>query len=127
MPANPEADGKGPEGKDRNSSKKLKVCSGGKAGDNGKVTSGSGNDGATQRSDYESYFCKNSSLWIIHASDCFIFFVNSDESRSEGTSDTNDENDNNVSVQSAPDHFFLCLHAMEIMSFSFILTLSRNG
>uniref|UniRef100_A0A3Q7F7S6 BZIP domain-containing protein n=1 Tax=Solanum lycopersicum TaxID=4081 RepID=A0A3Q7F7S6_SOLLC len=95
VPANPEADGKGPEGKDRNSSKKLKVCSGGKAGDNGKVTSGSGNDGATQRSDYESYFCKNSSLWIIHASDCFIFFVNSDESRSEGTSDTNDENDNN--------------------------------
>nr|XP_025884849.1 G-box binding protein isoform X3 [Solanum lycopersicum] len=67
VPANPEADGKGPEGKDRNSSKKLKVCSGGKAGDNGKVTSGSGNDGATQ----------------------------SDESRSEGTSDTNDENDNN--------------------------------
>ncbi|WMV16788.1 hypothetical protein MTR67_010173 [Solanum verrucosum] len=65
--ANPESDGKGPEGKDRNSSKKLKVCSGGKAGDNGKVTSGSGNDGATQ----------------------------SDESRSEGTSDTNDENDNN--------------------------------
>ncbi|KAH0700287.1 hypothetical protein KY285_014539 [Solanum tuberosum] len=65
--ANPESNGKGPEGKDRNSSKKLKVCSGGKAGDNGKVTSGSGNDGATQ----------------------------SDESRSEGTSDTNDENDNN--------------------------------
>lgn len=56
--ANPESNGKGPEGKDRNSSKKLKVCSGGKAGDNGKVTSGSGNDGATQRSDYESYFCK---------------------------------------------------------------------
>ncbi|XP_055806089.1 G-box-binding factor 1-like isoform X2 [Solanum dulcamara] len=66
VPANPETDGKGPEGKDRNSSKKLKACSRGKAGDNGKVTSGSGNDGATQ----------------------------SDESRSEGTSDTNDENDN---------------------------------
>ncbi|XP_060192067.1 G-box-binding factor 1-like isoform X2 [Lycium barbarum] len=64
--ANPESDGKGPEVKDRNSSKKLKASSGGKAGDSGKVTSGSGNDGATQ----------------------------SDESRSEGTSDTNDENDN---------------------------------
>ncbi|KAJ8545851.1 hypothetical protein K7X08_018434 [Anisodus acutangulus] len=64
--ANPESDGKGPEGKDRNLSKKLKASSGGNAGDSGKVTSGSGNDGATQ----------------------------SDESRSEGTSDTNDENDN---------------------------------
>ncbi|KAJ8567499.1 hypothetical protein K7X08_019707 [Anisodus acutangulus] len=64
--ANPESDGKGPEGKDRNSSKKVKASSGGTAGDSGKVTSGSGNDGATQ----------------------------SDESRSESTSDTNDENDN---------------------------------
>ncbi|KAK4368017.1 hypothetical protein RND71_011809 [Anisodus tanguticus] len=66
--ANPESDGKGPEGKDRNSSKKVKASSGGTAGDSGKVTSGSGNDGATQ----------------------------SDESRSESTSDTNDENDNHV-------------------------------
>ncbi|CAN4083239.1 unnamed protein product [Withania somnifera] len=64
--ANPESDGKGPEGKDQNSRKKLKAFSGAKAGDNGKVTSGPGNDGTTQ----------------------------SDESRSEGTSDTNDENDN---------------------------------
>lgn len=56
--ANPESDGKGTEGKDRNSSKKLKASSSSKAGDNGKVTSGSGNDGATQRSDYESYFCQ---------------------------------------------------------------------
>nr|ABU45199.1 unknown [Petunia integrifolia subsp. inflata] len=64
--ANPESDGKGPEGKDRSSSKKVKASLGGKAGNGGKVTSGSGNDGATQ----------------------------SDESRSEGTSDTNDENDN---------------------------------
>lgn len=41
-----------PDGKDRNSSKKLKGTSGNtgsKAGDSGKVGSGSGNDGISQR------------------------------------------------------------------------------
>lgn len=124
-PANPESDGKGPEGKDRNSSKKLKACSGGKAGDNGKVTSGSGNDGATQRYDNDSSFCRfffmvQSCIWLL------CFFLNSDESRSEGTTDTNDETDNHVSIEINLTTSFLCLHTMEITSLIFILTLSCN-
>ncbi|OIT06405.1 PREDICTED: G-box-binding factor 1-like [Nicotiana attenuata] len=75
--ANLESNGKDPEGKDRSTNKKLKASSGGKAGDSGKVASGSGNDGATQ----------------------------SDETRSEGTSDTNDENDNHEFAASKKGSF----------------------
>ncbi|XP_027075598.1 G-box-binding factor 1 [Coffea arabica] len=67
-----ESDAKAPDGKDRNTNKKLKGPSGNpgliavKAGESGKAASGSGNDGATQ----------------------------SAESGSEGSSDGSDENNN---------------------------------
>ncbi|KAL3525417.1 hypothetical protein ACH5RR_013789 [Cinchona calisaya] len=67
-----ESDAKPPEGKDRNTNKKLKGSSGkpglvaAKAGESGKAASGSGNDGTTQ----------------------------SAESESDGSSDGTDENDN---------------------------------
>lgn len=47
--ANPESDSKAPDGKEQSTGKKLKGCSGGKAGESGKAASGSGNDGATRR------------------------------------------------------------------------------
>lgn len=55
MHTNQDMEGKGTDGKDRGSVKKSKVNSGnagavgGKAGESGKATSGSGNDGASQR------------------------------------------------------------------------------
>lgn len=49
LQANPESDSKAPDGKDQNTSKKLKGCSGGKAGESGKAASGSGNDGGATR------------------------------------------------------------------------------
>ncbi|KAI4314874.1 hypothetical protein L6164_027740 [Bauhinia variegata] len=51
VPPNTELDGKGPDGKDRSSAKKLKGTStnvGPKEGENGKAGSGSGNDGISQ-------------------------------------------------------------------------------
>lgn len=55
MQANPDLEGKSTDGKDRASAKKSKINSGStglagaKAGESGKATSGSGNDGASQR------------------------------------------------------------------------------
>lgn len=51
MQTNAELEGKGPDGKDRASAKKSKGMSGnsGKGGESAKATSGSGNDGASQR------------------------------------------------------------------------------
>ncbi|CAN4123596.1 unnamed protein product [Withania somnifera] len=49
LQTNPESDMKAPDGKDQNTSKKLKGCSGGKAGESG-TASGSGNDGGATRS-----------------------------------------------------------------------------
>ncbi|KAF3648493.1 G-box-binding factor 1 [Capsicum annuum] len=66
LQTNPESDNKAPDGKDQNTSKKLKGSSGGKTGESGKAASGSGNDGARR----------------------------SAESGSEGSSHDNDENDN---------------------------------
>ncbi|XP_044499752.1 G-box-binding factor 1-like isoform X2 [Mangifera indica] len=65
-PTNVELEGKGPEGKDRTSTKKSKGTSGGKVGDIAKAASGSGNDATSQ----------------------------SAESGSEGSSDASDENAN---------------------------------
>lgn len=52
MPQTTEFKGKGPDGKDRDSSKKSKGTSANtcaKAGESGKTGSGSGNDGISQR------------------------------------------------------------------------------
>ena len=64
MPANPELEGKSQDGKDRASAKKSKANSGnaglagGKTGESGKATSGSGNDGASQR-------CSNFRIFLL--------------------------------------------------------------
>lgn len=52
MMPNTEFEGRGPDGRDRDSAKKMKGTSantGSKAGESGKAGSGSGNDGISQR------------------------------------------------------------------------------
>lgn len=100
-PTNVELEGKGPEGKDRTSTKKSKGTSGGKVGDIAKAASGSGNDGSQRciilaiiystcsYNDLKSSLHPGSMLLMV-----VEFLVYSAESGSEGSSDASDENAN---------------------------------
>lgn len=77
MPPNLEPEGKGQDGKDRSSAKKSKANSGNagmagaKAGESGKATSGSGNDGASQRCTLWHGFLGSSWQALVNV---FLFF-----------------------------------------------------
>lgn len=107
-------EGKGPDGKERASTKKPKGTAGnaglagGKVVESGKATSGSGNDGASQRCAvgflFLTIFRFFSSFYICSIEDflrtlpCYLtvnFLLYSGESGSEGSSDGSDDNANN--------------------------------
>lgn len=110
-------EGKGPDGKERASTKKPKGTAGtaglagGKVVESGKATSGSGNDGASQRCADLCFgfllltiFRFFSSFYICSKEEflptlpCYLnvnFLLYSGESGSEGSSDGSDDNANN--------------------------------
>lgn len=92
-----EFEGKGPDGKDKDSSKKPKGTSANtsaKAGEGGKAGSGSGNDGFSHRFGkplvyLRSFWDFSSSIFILNMN---FISLNSGDSGSEGSSNASDEN-----------------------------------
>lgn len=119
-----EFEGKGPDGKDKDSSKKSKgtpanTCA--KAGESGKAGSGSGNDGFSQRFSKPLVNLRSFRDFPLQIS--FLIWIsislNSAESGSEGSSNASDEN-TNQQVYDIPS-----LHALSL-AFSNLLLYSRQ-